>query len=756
MTTPSLTSMTGTGPAAAGPATTATSTDMSTGTAPLFSTVLVANRGEIACRVIRTLRSLGIRSVAVYSDADAGARHVREADVAVRIGPAAATESYLKIRAIVEACHSTGAEAVHPGYGFLSENAEFARALQKAGIVFIGPGVEALNVMGDKIRSKNHVAQYGVPVVPGVAEPGMADEQLVQAAVEVGFPLLIKPSAGGGGKGMHVVERPEDLQAALGTARRVAAGAFGDDTLFLERLVSTPRHIEVQVLADNYGNVIHLGERECSLQRRHQKVIEEAPSPLLEGLPDGAAIRARIGEAACNAARSVNYSGAGTVEFLVSDDAPDQFYFMEMNTRLQVEHPVTEMVTGVDLVEWQVRIAAGEELTVQQADVGLNGHAVEARVYAEVPQKNFLPSAGTVLLLEELPGPRQRPGAPAGNETRALGGRVRVDSSLLEGWAISSNYDPMISKVIAWGANRAEALSILDQALAGYTALGVDTNVEYLRLLINDSDVLAGHLDTGLIERKLPGLAFREVDDFELVAAALYACAMEEQNRPAAGAGPWHRRDGWRLGVPAPRRVSVGTSDGGVATVAVGGSPGVGETVLVSVNGRPQRTAALQMSSRHSLELHLDGRSRTYQLAPVFTGPVTPAWDNPVPGAPSRLSLGNGGWSCRLEILTREARLERVLAALQREEGAADPAVRSPMPGTVVSVPVSDGDTVAAGDLLVSVEAMKMEHQLLAPLEGTVHLVVRPGDLVKADQVLASIHPAGSAHTAGIPNGEGA
>ena len=277
-------------------------------TKPLFGTVLVANRGEIACRVIRTLRALGIRSVAVYSDADAGARHVREADVAVRIGPAAAAESYLKIEAIIQACRDTGAEAVHPGYGFLSENVDFARALEKAEITFIGPGVESLNVMGDKIRSKNHVTGYGVPVVPGIAEPGMTDAQLIEAAAGVGFPLLIKPSAGGGGKGMHIVERPEDLAATLATARRVAASAFGDDTLFLERLVLTPRHIEVQVLADNHGNVIHLGERECSLQRRHQKVIEEAPSPLLESLPDGADIRARLGEAACNAARSVNYS----------------------------------------------------------------------------------------------------------------------------------------------------------------------------------------------------------------------------------------------------------------------------------------------------------------------------------------------------------------------------------------------------------------------------------------------------------------
>ncbi|MBP1234879.1 acetyl-CoA/propionyl-CoA carboxylase biotin carboxyl carrier protein [Arthrobacter sp. PvP102] len=708
---------------------------------PLFGTVLVANRGEIACRVIRTLRALGIRSVAVYSDADAGARHVREADLAVRIGPAAAAESYLKIEAMIQACRETGADAVHPGYGFLSENVDFARELEKAGITFIGPGVESLNVMGDKIRSKNHVAGYGVPVVPGIAEPGMTDAQLIEAAAGVGFPLLIKPSAGGGGKGMHIVERPDELEATLATARRVAASAFGDDTLFLERLVTTPRHIEVQVLADNYGNVVHLGERECSLQRRHQKVIEEAPSPLLESLPDGEAVRARIGEAACNAARSVRYSGAGTVEFLVSDNAPDEFFFMEMNTRLQVEHPVTEMVTGVDLVEWQVRIAAGEELTVRQDDVVLNGHSVEARVYAEIPERNFLPSTGHVLLLDEVPGPVQRPSAPARNEVGAGRGRVRVDSALMDGLEISSSYDPMISKVIAWGQDRTAALDTLDEALAGYTALGIDTNVEYLRLLINDADVRAGRLDTGLIERKMPQFVFRRVGDFELVAAALFAAAREtEQDRQQAPAGVWQRKDGWRPGGHAPRRISLGTSDGGVATVALRGGAATRETA-VSVDGGPWQTASADFSSRRSARVALDGEARTYSFAPVYSGPVTPDWYNPQPGVPTELFLGNDGWSCRLDILTREARLARVLAAIEREEGAADPAVRSPMPGTVVSVNVSNGDAVQSGQILLSVEAMKMEHQLVAPLAGTVHISVTSGDLVKADQVVASIHP---------------
>ena len=328
-----------------------------------FDTVLVANRGEIAVRVIRTLRELGIRSVAVFSDADAGARHVAEADVAVGIGPAPARQSYLNIDAVVTAAKRTGAQAVHPGYGFLSENAQFAAALQDAGIVFIGPGAAAIQTMGDKIAAKAAVSAFGVPVVPGVSRPGLTDADLIAGADEVGYPVLVKPSAGGGGKGMRVVHQPSKLPAALASARREAASAFGDDTLFLERFVLNPRHIEVQVLADGYGNVVHLGERECSLQRRHQKVVEEAPSPLLDP-----ATRARIGAAACDTARSVDYAGAGTVEFIVSADRPDEFFFMEMNTRLQVEHPVTEMVTGIDLVEQQVRIAAGEKLPIGQED----------------------------------------------------------------------------------------------------------------------------------------------------------------------------------------------------------------------------------------------------------------------------------------------------------------------------------------------------------------------------------------------------
>jgi acetyl-CoA/propionyl-CoA carboxylase biotin carboxyl carrier protein len=703
-----------------------------------FHTVLVANRGEIACRVIRTLHAMGIRSVAVYSDADADARHVREADLAVRIGPAAAAESYLKIEAIIRACKDTGAQAVHPGYGFLSENVEFARALEAAGIAFIGPGVESLDVMGDKIRSKNHVAGYGVPVIPGIAEPGLTDDDLIAAAADVGYPLLIKPSAGGGGKGMHVVERPEDLPATLATARRVAASAFGDDTLFLERLVKAPRHIEVQVLADTHGNVIHLGERECSLQRRHQKVIEEAPSPLLESLADGGATRARIGEAACQAARSVHYTGAGTVEFLVSDNAPDEFFFMEMNTRLQVEHPVTEMVTGVDLVEWQVRIAAGEVLTVAQDDVVLNGHAAEARVYAEVPERNFLPSSGEVVLLDERGTSFTARADPDSFAPASADPHIRIDSSLQPGLEISSDYDPMLSKVIAWGTDRKAALDKLDRALERYTVLGVGTNVEYLRLLINDDDVRAGRLDTTLIDRKMPDLTFRTAGDTELIAAALPFWAVHEA--PAGVASPWDTGRGWRLGTPAAWRMSFGLPGGAMATVAVTwlSDQDLGHA-MVRVNGGPERKAAVLALTSRSIDLEVDGQAHTFALGSHWK-------DHPHDGRPQQVYVGNGGWSCGLDVLTRESRLARVLAAIEREEGVADPEVRSPMPGTVVSVSVHNGDAVEAGQVLLSVEAMKMEHQLVAEVAGTVHISAKPGDLVKADQVLATIHaepPAG-------------
>ncbi|MFJ5991074.1 acetyl/propionyl/methylcrotonyl-CoA carboxylase subunit alpha [Lentzea sp. NPDC092896] len=480
----------------------------------MFDSVLVANRGEIAVRVIRALRSLGIRSVAVYSDADAEALHVRLADEAVRIGPAAARESYLSIEKIVQAAVSTGAQAIHPGYGFLAENTAFAAACDAAGIVFVGPPASAIDAMGDKIRAKLTVSAAGVPVVPGRTRAGMSDDEIVEAALEIGFPVLLKPSAGGGGKGMRLVHEESALREAIESARREARGSFGDDTLLIERFITNPRHIEIQVLGDAHGNVIHLGERECSLQRRHQKIIEEAPSPFLT-----AEMREAMGSAAVDAAKSVGYVGAGTVEFIVDGTSGD-YFFMEMNTRLQVEHPVTEMVTGVDLVEWQLRVASGEVLDVA---VELNGHSVEARVYAEDPSRGFLPTGGRVLALSEPTD-------------------VRVDSGLYEGLVVGSDYDPMLAKVIAHGRTREEALRRLDHALGRMVLLGVTTNIPFLRALLRDPDVRAGALDTGLVERKLDELTSAEIPDEVYVAAGL------ERSLQPHGEDPWDQLGGWRVG----------------------------------------------------------------------------------------------------------------------------------------------------------------------------------------------------------------
>ncbi|GAA1884141.1 acetyl/propionyl/methylcrotonyl-CoA carboxylase subunit alpha [Paeniglutamicibacter psychrophenolicus] len=665
----------------------------------LFDTVLVANRGEIAVRVIRSLKALGIRSVAVYSDADAGALHVAEADVAVRIGPGAATESYLSIPAILEACRRSGAQAVHPGYGFLAENLEFARALEDAGITFIGPDAHSINLMGDKIRSKNHVMSHGVPVVPGIAKAGLTNEELMAAADSVGFPLLIKPSAGGGGKGMFVVDSAAELPEALASARRTAASAFGDDTLFLERLVRNPRHIEVQVLADRHGNTMHLGERECSLQRRHQKVIEEAPSPLLENHAEGGRIRAEIGAAAVAAAKSVDYVGAGTVEFLVSDENPGEFFFMEMNTRLQVEHPVTEEVVRIkeqriDLVEWQVRIAAGEALDFTQDQVQLHGHATEARVYAEDPAHDFMPSIGTILVL-----------------TEASGEHIRVDSSLREGLVVSSFYDPMVSKVIAWGTDRADSLARLDRALSSTVILGVLTNIEYLRLLIADQDVAAGRLDTNLIARVMPDMEFRAISAAELALAA-------HLSRPAhkSAASPWQRGDGWRLGahvgtalqfeVDLQTRSLSFRSTGNGSAIDIDGQEFLVETAgpgRFSVNGLAHRVSTARSADR-------------------------------------TIWLSHDGWTTGVRPLDRTEVLARELAAMDRGAGALSPEVRSPMPGTVIAVQVSDGELVAAGQILATIEAMKMEHQMLSPSDGVVNMShLKAGDLVKANQLIATV-----------------
>ncbi|OJZ73616.1 acetyl/propionyl-CoA carboxylase subuit alpha [Mycobacterium paraffinicum] len=654
----------------------------------MFETVLVANRGEIAVRVMRTLRRLGIRSVAVYSDPDANARHVLEADTAVRLGPAAARESYLDIGKVLAAAARTGAQAIHPGYGFLSENAEFAAACERAGVVFLGPPARAIQVMGDKITAKNAVAAFDVPVVPGVAKPGLGDDELVAAAEEVGYPVLIKPSAGGGGKGMRLVEDPSRLRDALVGARREAAASFGDDTLFLERFVLRPRHIEVQVLADTHGNVVHLGERECSLQRRHQKVIEEAPSPLLDPQT-----RARIGAAACNTARSVDYVGAGTVEFIVSADRPDEFFFMEMNTRLQVEHPVTEAIAGLDLVEWQLRVAAGEKLGFAQDDVELRGHAIEARVYAEDPARGFLPTGGKVLRVSEPSG--------AG---------VRVDSSLLAGTVVGSDYDPMLSKVIAYGQDRAEALAKLDTALAQTAILGVQTNIEFLRFLLADERVRAGDLDTALLDERVADFAPLPPPDDVLAAGGLYR--QWALDRRAAG-NPWAVPTGWRVGgAPAPVRTEMQTPLRS-ATVSVWGSPA---DARVQIGSAETSSASVQVDNDW-MDVTLDGVRREYRWAEADRH----LW----------IADERGAWHLR------EAEEHKI----HRTGGAQQAEILSPMPGSVIAVQAASGTEVSEGDVVVVVEAMKMEHSLSAPVSGRVELMVSVGDQVTVDQVLARLVP---------------
>ncbi|MCS7481579.1 biotin carboxylase N-terminal domain-containing protein [Umezawaea endophytica] len=642
----------------------------------MFDSVLVANRGEIAVRVVKALRGMGIRSVAVYSDADADARHVREADVAVRIGPASARESYLSIERIVEAALSTGAQAVHPGYGFLAENAEFARACEKAGLVFIGPSPDAIEAMGDKIRAKLTVRAAGVPVVPGRTEPGMSDDALVDAAREIGFPVLLKPSAGGGGKGMRLVHEESALRDAIESARREARGSFGDDTLLIERFVTNPRHIEIQVLADAHGGAVHLGERECSLQRRHQKIIEEAPSPLLD--PE---TRAAMGQAAVDAAKSVGYLGAGTVEFIVDGTSGD-YFFMEMNTRLQVEHPVTELVTGVDLVEWQLRVASGEPLDF--TDVPLTGHAVEARIYAEDPARGFLPTGGEVLALHE---PTE----------------VRVDSALQVGLRVGSDYDPMLAKVIAHGRTREEALRKLDAALGRTVLLGVTTNIPFLRALLSDVDVRAGRLDTGLVERKLDELVTHEVPDEVLAAAALE----RQLVLSGRGADPWDQVGGWRVGEHAWTTLRVDVAGRETTEVRVRGAEvAVGE-------GEPVRATAVVRDG------DLVVGTRRYAMA--RDGRV--------------LWLGSEG---RSWALTETEPLE---SAGKHGGGAAGP-VTSPMPGTVLVVRAAAGDEVVAGQALFVVEAMKMEHTVVAPVDGVLAEVnVQAGQQVALDQTLAVVVP---------------
>ncbi|WP_338696755.1 biotin carboxylase N-terminal domain-containing protein [Streptomyces sp. Q6] len=648
----------------------------------MFETVLVANRGEIAVRVIRTLRALGIRSVAVHSDADADARHVREADEAVRIGPPPAAESYLSVERILEAAAATGAQAVHPGYGFLAENAGFARACEEAGLAFIGPSADAIALMGDKIRAKETVGAAGVPIVPGGRDP-----ELAEAARELGAPVLLKPSAGGGGKGMRLVRDLTVLEDEIAAARREARASFGDDTLLVERWIDRPRHIEIQVLADAHGNVVHLGERECSLQRRHQKIIEEAPSVLLDE-----ATRAAMGAAAVEAARSCGYRGAGTVEFIVPGDDPSAYCFMEMNTRLQVEHPVTELITGLDLVEWQVRVAAGERLPFTQADITLTGHAVEARLCAETVSvregaRGFLPSGGTILALHE----------PEGDG-------VRTDSGLTEGTEVSSLYDPMLAKVIAYGPDRDTALRRLRAALARTVTLGVPTNAGFLRRLLAHPAVVAGELDTGLVERAVDDLVETEVPP------EVYAAAGVLRQRSLAPAqdgwvDPFARPTAWRLG---------GEPAWTVHHVRVPGH----DPVEVRVRGT---------------EVLVDG----------------------APTVPARLTASAGDWLARDGDAWHVQDHDPVAASLTGAGSGGAGSLTAPMPGTVTVVKVAVGDEVSAGQSLLVVEAMKMEHVIAAPHAGVVtELDVSAGTTVAMDQVLAVVSEEGASPQAPVSEAE--
>jgi len=714
----------------------------------VFTRVLVANRGEIACRVLGTLRHLGVRSVAVHTASDADARHVGEADVAVRLDGAGrdrpgARAAYLDVDAVVGAAVAAGAEAIHPGYGFLSESPALARACARAGLTFVGPPVAALELMADKLAAKRFVGERGVPVLPGTLDgaalaAGTPAAAVAATAREVGYPLLVKPSAGGGGKGMVVVRTPDDLPAALDSARRVAAASFGDDTLLLEHLVERPRHIEVQVLADTHGAVVHLGERECTLQRRHQKVVEEAPSPALDD-----ATRARLGEAACEVARSVGYVGVGTVEFLVPADDPTSFWFIEMNTRLQVEHPVTELVTGLDLVELQLRVAAGEPLPFAQSDVRVSGHAVEARLYAESPSRGFLPATGRVLVYDDA-------GAAAGPGAAPL----RLDSGIAAGAAVTGDFDPLLAKAVAHGADRGQALDRLDSLLGSVVVLGVETNQGFLRELLADDDVRAGRLDTGLVDRVTARPA-QEPDTSLLTAAALLTLLPAAPNRsavagpgagPGGAAGPWAARDGWRLNAPpVPRRVVLVDGAGAERTVDVAGTgTGTGTGTTVSLDGgRPVPVSLRPAGPPHAWLVTLDGTTQTI-------------WAAPTEGA---TWVGADGRSAAFTVLSRaeQAARRRALRAPLPPDREASAEVRAAIPGTVVALLVADGDDVEPGTTVAVVEAMKMEHPLVASRGGVLRLRVRPGDQVRLDEVVAVVEaPAGSPGDPGTTTEPGA
>jgi 3-methylcrotonyl-CoA carboxylase alpha subunit len=664
----------------------------------VFSKILIANRGEIACRVIRTARRIGIATVAVYSEADAGALHVAMADEARLIGPPPVRESYLNIARIIEAAQASGAEAVHPGYGFLSENAEFAEACAGAGIVFVGPSPQAIRAMGSKAAAKALMEAHGVPVVPGYHGADQDDSRLLAEAGRIGFPVMIKASAGGGGRGMRIVASAAEFARALDGARREAKGAFGDDTVLIERYLERPRHIEVQVFGDHHGNIVHLFERDCSIQRRHQKIVEEAPAPGLSRER-----RLYIGEAAVAAARAVSYTGAGTIELIAEDNA-ERFYFMEMNTRLQVEHPVTEAVTGLDLVEWQLRVAAGEKLPLLQDEIALSGHAIEVRLYAENPARGFLPATGT---LHRLHLPR--------------GEGVRVDTGVRRGDAVTPFYDPMIAKIIAQGEDRAAARARLSRALAETAVLGVATNLGFLARVVADPDFADGAIDTGFIERRRePLLAPAEPPPLAWAAAVLHRLlSIQEPAGDAGAADPWSRRDGWRLNLAAAPRDFLfrhGETEYAMAATATG--PGHWQLAL---DGKAHDLRG-EREEDGALAVVLDGVRRTVRVLDDGRGAVV--------------------------FLDGESWVFEAIDPLAPPAGAdaAGGRLTAPMPGRVVQVLVSAGDTVRQGQAMIVVEAMKMEHTIAAPRDGTVAAVhFAPGDPVEEGTELIALAEKGEA-----------
>jgi 3-methylcrotonyl-CoA carboxylase alpha subunit len=668
----------------------------------MFTKILIANRGEIACRVAATARRMGIRTVAVYSEADAGSKHVAVCDEAVLIGPAAAKDSYLRGDKIIEVAKATGAQAIHPGYGFLSENAEFADAVEAAGIAFIGPPASSMRAMGSKSAAKQLMEQANVPLVPGYHGDNQDPEFLRREADRIGYPVLLKASAGGGGKGMRVVERSEDFVAALASCKREATSSFGDDKVLVEKYLQRPRHIEIQVFADSLGSCVYLHERDCSVQRRHQKVLEEAPAP---GMTRER--RAAMGEAAVAAAKAVGYVGAGTVEFIANQDG--SFYFMEMNTRLQVEHPVTEMITATDLVEWQLRVAAGQPLPKKQGELAIHGHAIEARIYAENPEKGFLPSIGTLRHMDTPAAVSFELGGTPGAEPAA----VRIDSGVREGDAISPFYDPMIAKLIVWGADRAQALARMGQALSEFQIVGLATNIAFLKRLVEGTAFSSADLDTGLIERHGETL-FPQAKAAPVGALALAALALVGQERgqsagvSANAADPWGQARGWRLNGDYQRQLSftddyaAGTADKayrvGLTYHAHGWDIAVaGATQRLELVAHDGASFAIRLGEN---AMHGNVR-RDGDLFHVFTNGrhYTLAYNDPMAHA-GEVESGGGR-------------------------------LTAPMPGKVVAVVATNGQEVKKGEPLVIMEAMKMEHTIAAPFDGVVEEVLyQVGDQV--------------------------